>query len=334
MKPRIPGWIYLEASMNEQLVRLLRITPGVIHSLQGVRSETIDISQWQDTLDLQGSSPPRVGSWVRVRSGPYKGDIGLVHDHDVLGTSGMVGIFVIPRLRISFNNDAPPRKKRKLASDHSQPSLDAPPRRKRKEALDRPMPSLFNLLTFPPDSKYQPVRRSEHCYVYRGQRLEHGLHLLDINTALLARDVQHMPSDTFTTFQASGHPDILRANFPRPSEWLFSDQESVSLVATEQIGKVRAQHPNGLEINLRDGAGLMMVAYTGVRKVISPGDFVEIQSGFLQERQGWVTGVVGTAVEVTEVVIESVRGDGVVHRSRTHKVSYFFFLLVVALSYR
>src|SRR5271168_515201 len=71
----IRGWIYLEANMNNILLELLRMTPGVISSRQGVQRNSVEFSDWLKMLTMHDPRTVfQAGSWVRVTRGKYKGD--------------------------------------------------------------------------------------------------------------------------------------------------------------------------------------------------------------------------------------------------------------------
>ena len=61
----IHGWIYLEAIMDDSLLQLLKLTPGIIQSRRGALRHMVDPNDWIKTLtmhDLQ--TVVKVGDWV------------------------------------------------------------------------------------------------------------------------------------------------------------------------------------------------------------------------------------------------------------------------------
>jgi hypothetical protein len=61
----IRGWIYLEANMNNILLALLRMTPGVISSRQGVQRNLVEFSDWLKMLTMHDPRTVfQAGSWV------------------------------------------------------------------------------------------------------------------------------------------------------------------------------------------------------------------------------------------------------------------------------
>ena len=59
------GWIYLEANFNNNLLQLLKLTPGVISSRQGVLRHFIDPSDWLNMLTMYDPRTVfQVGNWV------------------------------------------------------------------------------------------------------------------------------------------------------------------------------------------------------------------------------------------------------------------------------
>src|SRR5271156_5326521 len=108
----IQGWIYLEANMNNILLELLRMTPGVISSRQGVQRNLVEFSDW---LKMLAMHDPRTvfqaGSWVRVTKGKYKGDVGFICQ-----VESFVEVLLVPRLNPPATIDTSKRKRTALRS--------------------------------------------------------------------------------------------------------------------------------------------------------------------------------------------------------------------------
>jgi len=80
--------------MNDDLRKLLKLTPGIIQQKnRGILCEEIDFADWTSTLEFTNNV--EVGNWVQVTKGTYKGDIGCVLR---LKTSGDVALLLVPRL--------------------------------------------------------------------------------------------------------------------------------------------------------------------------------------------------------------------------------------------
>ena len=50
MRDSTHGWVYLETTMNEDLVRHLRLSPSVVHRHAGVIWEQVDFADWTKVL--------------------------------------------------------------------------------------------------------------------------------------------------------------------------------------------------------------------------------------------------------------------------------------------
>jgi hypothetical protein len=69
-------WVYLQATMNDHLRRLLKLAPVII----GNSSQHVDWSDGLRLLRMQHAtqSTLEVGKWVQVRKEIYKGDVGYI----------------------------------------------------------------------------------------------------------------------------------------------------------------------------------------------------------------------------------------------------------------
>lgn len=73
------GWIYIKAKINDELSKLLISTPGLVHWYPAVSRNQINFGDWTKVLTMTDCTTKlSVGSWVRVHSGLYKGDIGFL----------------------------------------------------------------------------------------------------------------------------------------------------------------------------------------------------------------------------------------------------------------
>jgi hypothetical protein len=95
--------------MNHNLHHLLQRTPGVIVCSSGIISQPIPFEEWLPLLKMQGSKDlPKVGKWVEVQKGIYKGDAGYVDSVDTWG----VQLLLIPRLPPKPSYVLPSKRKR------------------------------------------------------------------------------------------------------------------------------------------------------------------------------------------------------------------------------
>jgi hypothetical protein len=94
----IHGWVYLEMTMNKDLVRHLRLSSGVVRRNVGIIWEQVDFVDWTKVLsqhDSATNSDLAVGDWVWVLKGTYKGDTGCVA---AVENWGGISLFLVPCL--------------------------------------------------------------------------------------------------------------------------------------------------------------------------------------------------------------------------------------------
>jgi hypothetical protein len=205
-----------------------------------------------------------VGTWVQVRRGIYKGDVGYVSSV----AASTVHLLLIPRL--------PP-----LDQSHS----------KRKPSLTRPTLKLFGHEPLILDDDNE---RHEKVYSWGKHKIEHGLIAKSYNFDSVSTPVSTIPLQLFVLFLDSRHPKIPKTSFPRPSEWNFTENEKVYILDDESIPSSRK--PALFSTSRRDSAeletdeGIVVVPWITICKAIEIGDFVEVTSGLrgLQKDQGWV----------------------------------------------
>lgn len=81
--------------MNKDLTDLLSKIPGITHTREGLRFQLIELADRPKLLTLpKDKRALRIGQWVRVLKGQYKGDIALVCRTSAWGTD----VLLVPRL--------------------------------------------------------------------------------------------------------------------------------------------------------------------------------------------------------------------------------------------
>jgi len=272
----IQGWIYLEANMNNILLELLRMTPGVISSRQGVQRNLVEFSDW---LKMLAMHDPRTvfqaGSWVRVTKGKYKGDVGFICQ-----VESFVEVLLVPRLN-------PPA------------TIDTS---KRKRTALRSKPELFDPNTIRAVHDIEPRCGPEGIYTAWGFKFESGLlrKAYDFHSISPTADI---PSSLFSLFLFSDHPLIRTSKFPKPKEWIFEEDDPVIISSSGEHATIAAVEPGQLlEVSLSNGSGTMAVPWSDVRKVVKVGDFVEVMSGASTGVAGWVDRVDKETLHILEKV--------------------------------
>ena len=253
------GWVYVEATMNDPLRRLLRLTPGVLFNRRGICSQHIP---FEEGLELLKMGSKELGKWVQVQKGLYKGDVGYV----LSVAASEVHLLLIPRL-------AP---------------ID-PSSSKRKRSRTRPTPQLFDHETVKQYFAIEPRRIHENIYSVGNNRFEHGLIVRSYSFDSVSTRVSTISLKSFGLFRLSGHPELTA--YPRPSEWYLSEGEEVYIIDDGYLDSYKS----GFISKLRDDSaeldtkeGIVVVPWTAVCKVIRIGDFVEVSCGLHKGQKGWV----------------------------------------------
>lgn len=267
------GWVYIEAQINNELIKLLKSTPGLVHRYPDVDRSQIDIGDWTRLLTMTDQSiGPSVDSWVRVRSGLYKGDVGFLMG---IETWGGFSVLLIPRL-------PPPYDETKSSG-------------KRKRPSSRPIPALFNpeivAYTYP----QQPVYRDDGFYHFLGSRFQHGLVYKKYNIHSVS-PASEIPINAFHLFRDSCHPKL--TTFPRPVEWVFEEGEEVIVISSQKWGIVSQVQVLFAEVDLHNGEGLVNISWPDLHKAFQIGDFIESMNGLESDFQGWVTEIENERIEV------------------------------------
>jgi hypothetical protein len=184
----IRSWVYIEATMNEHMLCLLKLAPGIVRVQSAIICKYVDYDDGLKLLTMQHTSPPKVGNWVQVRRGIYKRDVGYVTsvDHDE------IHLLLIPRL-------SPPN------GSKGKPS--------------HTMPTLFDNETIKQLYNIEPVRIQDGIYSFRGDRFEQGLIVKSY-----ALDLPGMPLSSLCLFLESCHPKLgSESLFLKPLEWHFAE---------------------------------------------------------------------------------------------------------------
>jgi len=272
---RVRGWIYLEATMNKDLGRLLKITAGVISTRCGLVYQRADHSEGLKLLKM--TSDMQVGKWVKVQRGIYKGDVG----HVVATRGSSVELLLVPRL-------PSPKSVGKNTQTHSAPAL-------------------FDHDTIKQVHGTEPVRIDEKVYSFQGETFEYGLIIKHYDFDSVSTTVSSMPLDIFSLFRDSLHPGVIAcgSTFPKPFEWCFAEGDEVLFLAESYrltrtpafaysppkfksgtISEVRAD-----SVDLATKEGIVKACWLEICKVVHVGDYVEITGGTYQGKTGWVVGV-------------------------------------------
>lgn len=275
------GSIFIECVMNNALIRLLKITPGVVFTQKGLRYQVVQFSEQLNLLTMKNAKVDfGIGKWIRVSKGLYKGDVGLVVGLHSWGST----VLLVPRI----------------------PSPPTTNLRKRKVTTVRPPPRLCGRdssgVTHNPDGSYTLGRLS----------FERGLLVKEFDYHSIVSDVRDMPFETYFSFLSCGHTDVLVSTLPRPQEWCFEQDDPVFIRSSKELGLFKTVHADYAEVEIQ--GGLRRVPWNEIIKKITPGSFVKIDTGAFNGKSGWV-------VEITDhmaTIVDSVEhGNPVSNRLNT-----------------
>jgi len=165
----------------------------------GILKQAIPKTNWLKLLTMNNKPDciMKIGSWVWVRKGAYKGDTALVVAINHWG----VDMLLLPRLK-------PP-----------VPDWDIP--QKRKQSTIPATPSLLDTVGYQKTYGVQPTWLVENVYKVGQVLFEHGLLRKGYDLHLLSSTAVDMPSQFFTMYESSRHPGLKSSKFPRPQDWIF-----------------------------------------------------------------------------------------------------------------
>lgn len=245
--------------MNKLLHNLLQRIPGIIHTRSALILEHIDFSDGVKLLSMH-LPMARLGGWVRVLKGVYRGDVGFITSME----SGGVQLLLVPRLS---------------------------PRRA-SEGQVRPLPALFDH----EDHGVEPVLIDSKIYMFRSNRFEHGLITKPFGFGSISAAVSCMPLILFSLFMASRHPKLIasESTFPIPSEWDFEEGDQVYIVDDSyppayKSGVISTLRTDSADVTTKEG--IVCLPWFKICKVICEGDFVEVTGGTFRGWTGWVDGI-------------------------------------------
>lgn len=232
----------------------------------------VPLHEWPRILSDMSEYPPLSrGSWVRIKKGRYRNDVGVVLSCTAVCSS----VLLIPRL------------------EYNWPSLWE----KRRRASYRPRlsglfePRLVQLQKFPAVL----IEASTRKYQYRSRTYSCGLLLVLIPTADLDIDVVSISSTAAGLFLQSEHPAIHPPSLPRVTGWSFQEGEVVKCRSVQVEGVAAAVTSEGPTIRTPDG-GLLPVVWHDAVKVFLLGDNVRVCDGPHAGKQAWVERVEKTSV--------------------------------------
>ena len=288
----VRGSIYIEGSLDANLILLLNSTPGIIRKQSGVVHQSIDPSDWVNLLTMQDpTTVVKARQWIRVRSGVYQGDLGFLTDVEPWG----VRVLVVPRIKTPAEAAA------------GNPL-------KRKRTAIRPEPSLFDPATFSSLFQRQAKLQRSGIYTSRGRVFDHGLLRLNLDLHSISLNITGAPSRILGLFKLASHPSVAGSVFPPPEEWIFEEGERVTVCSSHKDGTIVSVKSTHLEVELATDEGIEAVSWYNVRKAFSSGAFVSVTSGPSRGKMGWVERIVddtASLLQYKEIGNVSSSGDDI-----------------------
>ncbi|KAK0225988.1 hypothetical protein IW262DRAFT_1457233 [Armillaria fumosa] len=286
----LQGWIYMEAPYNETIKSFLLMTPGVRKMGYAppwrLRVEAIKIAEWKTVLqeDDHIEDVFQVGSWVRVKRGTYRGNVGVVHE----ATLEQIVILLIPRLSLE-----PPIKQL---------------RGKRRHRQERPAVShLFDPLRFRDgaDATNQELPSGQIITIFRGHKLLKGFLLKKMSSHGI-EEAANIDVSAAGIFLTSNLPEVQTwtRDMPPPNGWIFDTDERVMIRSLGSSGSVIESAQGRVKVWDASTSTTIETTYWDLRKEFSPGDFVVATVDAFKGRQGWVIEVHESKLDIEVVILE------------------------------
>ncbi|KAK0436516.1 hypothetical protein EV421DRAFT_1739475 [Armillaria borealis] len=231
--PWLRGWVYFESRLRRASV------DGPISDDLERRPllESVDPVDWwtRPREDCRAMGLGR-GDWLRVRSGQYRGDIGLVLEALAWGYK----VLVVPHAANCTSH------KWKRHGHHPEPALWA--------------------ISATPNT---PSVIQDHHY-------DQGLYVLEVAHVHALRLVEPLTWNNAKMFLESGHPLVWECDvFPPVQEWVFETGLVVLMHDGKSCGMVEGVGVKGLEVAAEDGSGTRTILWRDVWKDVQVGDYVE-----------------------------------------------------------
>lgn len=293
------GYVYIEARRMDAVNNILKGLPNIYNNVAKV---LVPIEEYPDLLRPGRSDEVRLkpGSYVRVRSGRYKGDLGIVDN--IAENDLEVRVKLVPRLDYGRNATIDP-----TTGKSKQPTYNA---------QHRPPQRLFSELEAQ-QYDHQHISSSKpekNFYVYKNDEYENGFLFKDIKVTMLDTKGIKPTLHELTLFNASsessanndsnGGIDLQSVSSILKStageSIIFQPNDRIEIISGEQSkmkGKIISIAEAKiarilLENNDSDVNGTIIeVPTSSLRKVFLPGDHVTVIHGIHKDQSGLIVDV-------------------------------------------
>jgi transcription elongation factor SPT5 len=269
----IHGWVYIEARSTPSVSNILVGINGVAHYKNHQPPffiDPIDYSDYPALLDMTlNGLPPHVTtwSWVRIKSGKYRHDLGIVTNVDDLSLESVVAL--LPRLHLS--------KKRK--------------RRSRPPAIPFDGETIRGLFG------EAAVETRGDTQIFKAELYRYGLHFAKFHITQLCSQGVNATEQELEPFRCI--PEIWGFAKHTISALKIHDHIRVNggplAGFTGVILEIKA-----LTASFRadDTTQVQEALLSEVRKLFALGDFVEVISGIHRGKQGFIVGLDGRSASI------------------------------------
>ncbi|KAK7441219.1 Transcription elongation factor SPT5 [Stygiomarasmius scandens] len=302
--PTVNGFVYLEGHCDATWRRWLGQRPTVVQ----MWIEPVDCEEIGVLLDTPVPSIQPF-SWVRVKKGRYRDDVGLALSTELRGGQRHFKVLLVPRI--------PTRSKDEDAYTSSKG--------KRKRTVERPAQRLFHPSTF--NGEY--VKTAEEIYRSSNTEYRYGLTIKYYDGSSLTQSEVVMDYNTRRLFGLSGDPFLKMVHLPTPEDWLFFFEEPVTVIVGAPLTERQklnpdlpqsTYHKDGIVVDVAKEHCMVQfdeykdfntedtkqqVSNLNIRKRIRAGHSIEVVCGEHKGRQGLV---ISSSFDVVEVK-ESTRGS-------------------------
>ena len=272
------GFIFVEAKRKQDAEDALT---GVADVYRG-QQMLVPVKEMPDLLRVKKSKPLEIGAYVRIKRGPYGGDLGMVNEYDENGLD--VEVRLVPRLDYGLNEDLhrPAQEKRKRNGFGPAPTpVNRPPQRlfNENEAKKRTARDLQNISTL-----------TGRRFIYKKDTYEDGFLLKNFRKNALETEkvdpkLEEITKLTKTAADGSETLDLeTLAHSLRNSgaDGAYVPGDEVEVYQGEQrgiIGKVEGVNGSILRIKVSQGeltGQIVEQPVKGVRKRFKDGDHVKV----------------------------------------------------------